>query len=575
MAQERGVRALEHLREGVEEAISLLGSGFLAHRANANLRDKLRSGLLDKQDYYRQLLRLVYRLLFLFVAEDRTDEKNRSLLLDPNASQEACDLYLKFYSTRKLRELAGRRHGSRHSDLYAGVRLVMEKLGSDGGCSELALPALGSFLFSQNAITDLNEGEIANHNLLDAVRALAFATYNQARRQIDYKNLGSEELGSVYESLLELHPQLNIDAGTFALSTAAGHERKTTGSYYTPDSLVQCLLDSALDPVLNERERGYAELGYNSKEEAILDLKVCDPACGSGHFLIAAAHRIAYRLASVRTGDAEPSPEAVRHALRDVVGRCVYGVDINPMSVELCKVSLWMDAVEPGKPLSFLDHHILTGNSLLGTTPALMKDGIPNDAFKPIEGDDRAFCSEYKKQNKRERQQETLRGFGGEPWEQLGDFASGMMNIETISDDTLEGVRARQKRYQSLVNSNDYRYGGLLADAWCAAFVWRKLRTVELPYPITEEQFRRIRRSPFNVERWMELEIKRLATQYEFLHWHLAFPGVFRVSSGEEITENEEGHHERSSLPHCYCQCGTKGRVRRLTSFNVPSERRS
>jgi hypothetical protein len=540
-AQERGVRALEHLREGVEAAISLLGSGFLAHRANANLRDKLRSGLLDKQDYYRQLLRLVYRLLFVFVAEDRTDEKNRSLLLEPNASQEACDLYSKFYSTKKLRELAGHRHGSRHSDLYAGVRLVMEKLGSDG-CAELALPALGSFLFSQNAIADLNEGEIANHDLLDAVRALAFATYNQARRQIDYKNLGSEELGSVYESLLELHPQLNIDAGTFALSTAAGHERKTTGSYYTPDSLVQCLLDSALDPVLNDREHGYAELGYNSQEEAILDLKVCDPACGSGHFLIAAAHRIAKRLASSRTGNDEPSPEATRHALRDVVGRCLYGVDINPMAVELCKVSLWMEGLEPGRPLSFLDHHILCGNSLLGTTPALINNGIPDEAFKPIQGDESEYCREYKRRNRDERRgQHYLPDVEHEPWRKLDNLATSIISIDEISDDTIEGVHLRQERYKNLVTSSGYRYGGLLADAWCAAFVWKKRKSDELPYPITQGEFRRIEENPFNVPTWMEWEIGRLARQYRFFHWHLAFPGVFDVRSGHPGENDQRG----------------------------------
>jgi type II restriction/modification system DNA methylase subunit YeeA len=110
---------------------------------------------------------------------------------------------------------------------------------------------------------------------------------------------------------------------------------------------------------------------------------------GSGHFLIAAAHRMARRLASVRTGDDEPSPEATRQALGDVIGSCLYGVDVNPMAAELCKVSLWMEALVPGRPLSFLDHHIRVGNSLLGTTPELILDGIPNEAFKPIEGDDK------------------------------------------------------------------------------------------------------------------------------------------------------------------------------------------
>jgi hypothetical protein len=540
-AQERGVRALEHLREGVEEAIALLGSGFLAHKANGNLKEKLRSGLLNKQDYYRQLLRLIYRLLFLFVAEDRIEEKNRSLLFDPAATAEACERYTNFYSTKKLRRLAERRHGSRHSDLYAGLRLVMQKLGSDLGCLELGLPALGSFLFSENAMSDLNNCEIANHDLLDAVRALAFAADSQARRPIDYKNLGSEELGSVYESLLELHPDVNADAATFTLSTAAGHERKTTGSYYTPDSLVQCLLDSALDPVVREREANFAKLGYEGLEEAILDLKICDPSCGSGHFLIGAAHRLAKHLATARTGDDQPPPKAIRHAIRDVVGRCIYGVDVNPMAVELCKVSLWMEALEPGKPLSFLDHHIQCGNSLIGSTPTSIRNGIPDEAFKPIEGDDRALCREYKKQNRREREthQQEMFDHAGEPWHHLGNLPTALVELEGIPDDQIAGVHGREQRWDQLVRSSTYRYATLLADAWCAAFVWKKSKSPALPYPITEEVFRKIEESPFNIAGgWMEKEIIRLSEQYSFLHWHLVFPDVFRVPTGAEEPEN-------------------------------------
>ena len=527
-AQEQGIRALDSLREGVEAAITALGKGFLAHRANIELKQKLRSGELDKQDYYRQILRLVYRLLFLFVAEDR------ELLLDPSSPDIARERFTKYYSTARMRRLAERRFGSRHEDLFIGLRLVMEKLGNDDGCSQLGLPALGSFLFSQDALADIYNASIANHDLLDAIRALAFVEDKGVKRQVDYKNLGSEELGSIYESLLELNPEMNIAAATFDLKTLSGNERKTSGSYYTPTSLINALLDSALDPVIIEAAK------KPNPEKAILDLKICDPACGSGHFLVAASHRLAKRLAAVRTGAEEPSPEDVRHALRDVVGRCIYGVDINPMSVELCKVSLWMEALEPGKPLSFLDHHIRVGNSLLGTTPALLKQGIPDEAFKPIEGDDRELCAEYKKQNKRENQQDLLLGFGDEPWENLGDLASAMVNLEEISDDTIEGIRKRQERYESLVNSSGYLFGGLFADAWCAAFVWKKNRESGFPYAVTEEEFRKIRKSPYSVSPWMRDEIIRLSKQYKFFHWHLAFPDVFRVPIENEKPENSQ-----------------------------------
>src|SRR5439155_26500334 len=109
------------------------------------------------------------------------------------------------------------------------------------------------------------------------------------------------------------------------------------------------------------------------------------------------------RLAEARPGDAEPAPEPLRTALRDVIGRCLYAVDVNPMAVELCKVALWLEALKPGKPLSFLDHHIQCGNSLLGTTPALIAGGIPDAAFEPIEGDDKTYCRDWKKVNQKQR----------------------------------------------------------------------------------------------------------------------------------------------------------------------------
>ena len=171
-----------------------------------------------------------------------------------------------------------------------------------------------------------------------------------------WTSLGVDVKAQAYEGLLE---------------KAASEGKKGAGQYFTPRVLIQSIVRCMKpDP------------------RASSDYKICDPACGSGHFPIAAAHRIAKRLASIRTGDEEPSPPAMQHALRDVIGHCVYGVDQNPMAVELCKVALWIEAMEPGKPLSFLDHRIVRGNSLLGTTPALLAGGIPDEAFTAIEGDD-------------------------------------------------------------------------------------------------------------------------------------------------------------------------------------------
>lgn len=518
-SREEGVRALDALRDGVERAIEAFGSGFLRHPANGRLHEGLRSGELDRQDYYRELLRLVYRLIFLFVAEDR------DALLDPDAPQEARQRYTKFYASNRLRELAGRRRGTAHDDLWRGLRLVLSKL--HDGSPELGLPALGSFLWRPEAVDWIGDAELRNDDLLAALRALSYTTQDHQLLPVNWRTLGSEELGSVYESLLELHPKMNREAGTFELDTAAGHERKTTGSYYTPTSLVDRLLDSALEPVLEEAMRA------DDPEAALLDLKVCDTAAGSGHFLVAAARRIALRLASVRTGDEEASPEAVTHALRDVVGRCIYGVDLNPLAVELCKVSLWMEALEPGKPLSFLDHHIQLGNSLLGTTPHLLREGIPDDAFKEIEGDDKKVVRDLRKQNRDERKSEQI-GFHtqmvAEPDAHYGAIETLLAALNRADDSTLEAVRQKEARYRRLLDDPRYRTERLAADAWCAAFVWRK--TEKAPPPVTEDLFRQIRRQPDGVPGAVAMEVRRLADRYRFFHFHLAFPDVFRPGEG-------------------------------------------
>jgi very-short-patch-repair endonuclease len=711
VAEQQGTRALDQLRGGVEDAITAFGSGFLAHPANAALREKLQSGELDKQDYYRQLLRLVYRMLFLFVAEDRQID-GRSVLLDPNAPQDAADRYMKYYSTQRLRGMAESFKGTRHPDLFEGLRLVMRLLSGEGPhpkslsqgerdlqkqrtndpdkemrflrrgtkdaaiyegiaskamvlisrdlrqrqtpmeeilwealrdrrlndlkfrrqhpvaganyvvdflCYEaklvveldggihhqqkdadqkrqseiealgyrvvrftnddvrndlqwvlatiahaaqnsplplgegpgvragqgLALVPLGSFLFSDGAVVDVIGCKIANQHLLDAVRALSLTYDDRAKvyRSVDYRNLGPEELGSVYESLLELHPQINVPARTFALATAGGNERKTTGSYYTPSSLINALLDSALDPVLSEAAK--------KGEAAILDLKICDPACGSGHFLIAAAHRIAKALASVRTGEEEPSPAAIQEAKRDVIGRCIYGVDINPMAVELCKVNLWMEALEPGKPLSFLESHIRTGNSLLGTTPKLMADGIPDDAFNPIEGDDKKIAAALKKANREARKQREAKvlqlGLFDQP-APPADYAAlnrAAAELNTMDDDTLDDLRRKEAAYAALATGSEAHKARLLADAWCAAFVWEKGASSDMT-PLTDLTYRRLENALRDGTALTDdliaviNEVARLRDRYQFFHWHVTFPDVFPVPDDTQGADNEQ-----------------------------------
>jgi hypothetical protein len=556
VAEEDGTRALGDLRAGVEKALQILGEAFVSHPRNTALRESLRTEKLPLNDFHGQLLRTVYRLIFLFVAEDRTLDGISLLhpLDDSDAGQIARDRFAANYSTARLRELAGKIKGSRHGDLWQQFNLLVGALsGNDrfeASRRHLALPVLGSFLWSPKSTSALNASilqvgdgvELANGDFLESLRHLAFTLQGKTLRPVDYKNLGAEELGGVYESLLALTPQVSGDGNRFTFAEFAGNERKTSGSYYTPDSLVQCLLDSALDPVVEEALNGKSGV---DAERAILSLKVCDPAVGSGHFLVGAAHRLARHLARVRAnaqGESEPSPLLYQHALRDVIGRCLYGVDINPMSAELCRVGLWLEALEPGKPLSFLDHHIQVGNSLLGTTPALLAKGIPDEAFTPIEGDLKAKCTELKRDNKRERNEfKSGQGYLFDQPFQVGNLAAELAKIDDTPDDSAEGVLEKERRYAEMVTGHVYQSGRLLADTWCAAFVWKKNSSDLGNLCPTERTFRKVEsNAAAGLLPHVHAEVEHLRNQYQFFHWHIAFPDVFHLPGNETQPENEQ-----------------------------------
>ncbi|MFJ9790393.1 Eco57I restriction-modification methylase domain-containing protein [Streptomyces globosus] len=525
-----GARFLDDIGEGVRLALKELGTGFLKHPANTALRANF-----DRETYHAALLRLVYRLLFVFVAEDR------EALHDPEASPEARRRYADYFSTARLRDQARRRQGTSHSDRYEALRLVLDALGDEAGRPELGLPGLGGLFDDTAADAPLKGLSLSNQHLLAGVRHLSVVFDSEAKRwrSVDYRTLDAEELGVIYESLLELVPQYSATEQTFELVNRAGNERKKTGSYYTPSSLVEVLLDSTLDPVIDDaQKRGEAvaaEAGQPDARDAVerelLSLTVCDPACGSGHFLVAAARRIAKRVAAVRDRTPEPTPESIRHALHDVIAKCVYGVDLNPMAVELAKVSLWMEALEPGKALGFLDAHVKHGNGLIGATPKLLRGGIPDEAFKPVEGDDKSVATRWQRENKDQHKGVVTldAAMDEEVSVTNADFAAELRQL--MNDGPTDGVaqvRALAERYRAWEDSPKNRDAHKLADAWCAAFMWKK--TDDAPAPVTQRVFLALQ-NPEGAGTLEEThhEIARLSEEYRFFHWHLEFPDVFDV----------------------------------------------
>jgi hypothetical protein len=434
-----GVAARERLRDGVEATLLSLGGGFLRHSDNAALRERLASGALPLPEYFGQLLRLVYRLIFLFAAEDR------GLLHPPPASAGARKLYAEGYSVGALRDRAVRRAAwDRHHDRWEGMLIVFAALSR--GERRLGLPALGG-LFEPGTIPELEGARLANRDLMEAIYRLAWLKEDYGPVPVNWRDMETEEMGSVYEGLLELTPRLIEDGRGFAFAEggeAQGHARRTTGSYYTPDSLVQALLDSALDPVLDR-----VEAEADDPAAALLDVTVVDPACGSGHFLLAAARRIATRIARHRARGVA-SAEDYRHALRDVVRACIYGVDRNSLAVELTKVALWIETVEPGKPLGFLDANIRCGDSLLGVFDLdALRHGIPDVAYRPLTGDDRETARYFQGRNRDERAGQGDLDFarGGGRLPAASPLAAAARALRAMPEDSPEEIAAKRQRF--------------------------------------------------------------------------------------------------------------------------------
>ena len=526
-----GLVARDRLRDGVETALLAFGSGFLAHPENSSLRTRVTSGELPLTEFFGQLLRLVYRLIFLLVAEDR------GLLHPPGASPSAAKLYGDGYSLSALRERAVRRTAwDQHHDRWEGLLIAFAGLAQ--GQAKLALPALGGLF--DNVVSDLERARLSNRALMEAVYRLAWLKDDASLVPVNWRDMETEELGSVYESLLELTPIL-VDEGrgvSFAEGDETkGNQRKTTGSYYTPDSLVQTLLDNALDPVLDR-----VESESNDRVQGLLGITVIDPACGSGHFLLAAARRIAARVARARTGGVA-SAQDYRHALRDVVRSCIHGVDRNPMAVELTKVALWIETVEPGKPLGFLDASILCGDSLLGVFDLeVLRAGIPDAAYKPLSGDDKDAAKYFDRRNKAERDgQGTLDFTGGKSaLPAAPPLAASLRAVRSLPEDSTAEIAEKKKRLAAAKSERRLWSWRVAADLYIAAFLLPKKDAPRdsgsALVPTTDHVWRTL--SGGQVYGPLVGAAREVTDKARAFHWPLEFPDVVSAGGFDAVIGN-------------------------------------
>ncbi|TDQ38958.1 Eco57I restriction-modification methylase domain-containing protein [Thiopseudomonas denitrificans] len=536
--QEQGTRVRDGLRHGVEQALIALGQGFLEHPDNQALRTALDDGSLSRDQYFQQLLRLVYRLIFVFTLEER------GLLHPQDDSAEALNArqaYAEGYALARLRELClKRRAHNRFDDHWQAIRIVFR--GLQQGQPLLALPALGG-LFAADQCPQLDQAKLSNQYFLTVIRHLRWAQIVQGKTTtyspVDYRNMGPEELGSVYESLLELVPSISLSARRFGFvglteeGSTAGNARKLTGSYYTPDSLVQELIKSALEPVIAQRLQDNPE----NPAAALLSIRVIDPACGSGHFLLAAARRLAEQLAELRSQasghDGAVSPQDYRHALRQVVTHCIFGVDRNPMAIELARMALWLEGFEEGRPLGFLNHHLQVGDALLGLTDlSVLEQGISKDAYKALSGDDKEVCKQLAASNRQAlKQLETMQKTPqfSLPLAQE-DSLSSLQRIESLPQNSLQEIAAKESAWREFLEQTRTSPLRNAADMLVAAYLLPKLPHTQQQIPTTASLLLELisDADSHNAQHLAQRQAALDACQHaSVFHWPLAFPQVF------------------------------------------------
>ncbi|SDR90495.1 hypothetical protein SAMN04515667_0955 [Formosa sp. Hel1_31_208] len=515
-----GLKVGDDLRNQVIVAIESFGNGFAENINPDEVSDE------DVKYLYTEILNVIYRLLFLLFAEQK------GWLPSQNS------IYTDTYSIDTLRKkvLEGNYSYDEHSDLWEGLKITFNLVGNgyefpDGS----KINAFGGQLFKSEKIIQIASFNLKNKYLLKAIDALCFFVKDKIRQRINYATLAIDELGSVYESLLDYNPRILKEdlirkdkligkRGQYIMDDQS-MDRKTTGSYYTDSRLVSQLIESALIPVIEDTIR--TKDSEEDKEKAILSLKVADIACGSGAFILAALNKLAEYLATIRKGDEDlPSELQLREAKRDVLMNCIYGVDLNPMAVELCKFSLWITAAMPGMPLTFLDHKIKCGNSLIGATPELIKKGIPVEAFNPVTLDDKDVCTDLKKKVREELKQiekgslQRSLDFKVTVDESLDDE---YFFLNEHDQDSVEDIAELEQEYFELRQKYQESIEWRLADAWTASFFFKK-DSLQKKYP-TNETLNAIKNGE-EIDENLEKEIAQLSSKYNFFHFHLEFPEV-------------------------------------------------
>lgn len=582
MSIESGNRIRNGLSRAVQTTMETIGNAVLTSKGVGNdaLRRAFADGTMDAARLNKELIHFIYRLLFLFIIEERGLVYQIPDSVDAPDYKQQCqwqDIYKKYYAASRLRRLSELSYlkQRQYSDLWQGLMDTFHLFEPDTFGEKLGIKPLGGVLFGTEILHWLKQCQVSNRDLLAAFAALnEFTDERQQRVKINYSSLDVEEFGSVYEGILEMRPfvQPGVAASDWQFGFVGGLDRQSTSSYYTRPDLVQNLIKTTLEPVIKEKMADCATT--EEKVKALLNMKVCDAASGSGHIVLAMARTIAWYVCTLRTGEDNPASLDYRQALREVISRCVYAVDYNPDAVELCKVVLWIEGYCAGKPLSFLDHHIRCGNSVLGVSDLQMLiDGVPD---KALTAEDKDTLKALKKLN-----QEAVKAVNGntgnEPTfgfenpfgiEEMSIAQIGLADkirfINHLPEETLEQEIVKQLRWQELMASARVDCLRRACDIYAYAFYHTvkadelykdkggtdKELDLEAEVPYTKTVMRALQEieameclekgEPLptyyrQLSADFKTEVRRIAEEQRFFHWCVEFPEVFAANKGFDV----------------------------------------
>ncbi|HJT59404.1 MAG TPA: N-6 DNA methylase [Ktedonobacteraceae bacterium] len=540
----------ESLRQQVYDALRFVGQGFLEYPDNHLLPTPEICKLI-----YDNSLILLYRLLFILYAEARD-----LLPLQDNTS------YRRKYSLDAIKKDVVTELNAGlilHTSGLFWIRLKELFKAINSGNPPLNVTNFNGGLFDPQRHSFLEQYVVGDVSLCRAIDKLARVHL----QYVDYRDLAERHLGTIYEGLLEYTlrvatepmvelksssrivpaagvPKKDIAAefrpGEVYLVTDRG-ERKLTGSYYTPDYIVKYMVDSTVRPLLDEAIR---EAQSDSERiQAVLAINVLDPSMGSGHFPVEVTEYIARYLVELGVQPEEATEAPASRAVdgtgeadltywkRRVAQQCIYGVDLNPLAVELAKLSLWLVTVAKDRPLSFLDHHLRTGNALIGSW---LSEVAAGQHPKAKSAQKRAKQAHESEEVQKEAGQLALALLDDEFRQDTSHALDSIAAIEGNRGITIKDVKAQEAAYEQLRRSFSEKYlklanlgAALYYNLEIGSDIWRPMANYALQRNVEEAQLQQF-------ENWLTQAIQ-LAEKKDFFHWELEFPNIFFDSNGQPL----------------------------------------